>query len=80
MTGCKQCGKIHNVGFISTRFAGTDGVTLETNKWAEVFADEGFKAYYLAGEIEHREEISEIKLVRVPHTAVALLWENRNFG
>ena len=29
---------------------------------------------------EHREEISEIKLVRVPHTAVALLWENRNFG
>ena len=29
---------------------------------------------------EHREEISEIKLARVPHTAVALLWENRNFG
>lgn len=58
MTGCKQCGKIHNVGFISTRFAGTDGVTLETNKWAEVFADEGFKAYYLAGELEHRKEIS----------------------
>jgi len=26
-----------NVGFISTRFAGTDGVTLETWKWADVF-------------------------------------------
>ena len=25
-----------NIGFISTRFAGTDGVTLEAEKWADV--------------------------------------------
>ena len=24
-----------NIGFVSTRFAGTDGVSLETSKWAE---------------------------------------------
>ena len=24
-----------NIGFISTRFAGTDGVSLETDKWAD---------------------------------------------
>jgi len=27
----------NNVGFISTRFAGTDGVSMETTKWAKVF-------------------------------------------
>ena len=35
-----------NVGFISTRIAGTDGVSLETKKWAEVFAKEGFQCYF----------------------------------
>jgi hypothetical protein len=37
MSYCSSCGKHHNVGFISTRFAGTDGVSLETAKWANVF-------------------------------------------
>jgi hypothetical protein len=27
--------RIKSIGFISTRFAGTDGVFLETGKWAE---------------------------------------------
>ena len=27
---------VKNIGFISTRFSGTDGVTMETSKWAEV--------------------------------------------
>ena len=27
----------HKIGFISTRFAGTDGVSLETQKWATIF-------------------------------------------
>ncbi len=26
----------HHIGFISTRFAGTDGVSLETGKWAKI--------------------------------------------
>jgi hypothetical protein len=44
--------KVHNVGFISTRFAGTDGVSLETSKWAKVFEDQRFHCYYFAGELD----------------------------
>ena len=35
-----------NVGFISTRLAGTDGVSLETWKWADVFEKEGFNCFF----------------------------------
>ncbi len=41
MSTCTFCGSTHNVGFVSTRFAGTDGVSLETEKWATVFQREG---------------------------------------
>ncbi len=44
--------KIHNIGFISTRFAGTDGVSLETEKWARVFEKERFHCFYFAGELD----------------------------
>ncbi|NMC52344.1 MAG: glycosyltransferase family 4 protein [Chloroflexi bacterium] len=37
------------IGFISTRFAGTDGVSLETAKWAEVLEEMGHTCYYFAG-------------------------------
>ncbi|MEJ2096168.1 MAG: glycosyltransferase family 4 protein [Deltaproteobacteria bacterium] len=52
MATCKVCGKKHRVGFISTRLAGTDGVSLETEKWAHVFDKEGFSCYYFAGELD----------------------------
>jgi hypothetical protein len=52
MVYCPSCDKLHNVGFISTRFAGTDGVSLETAKWASVFETVGFQCYYFAGEID----------------------------
>jgi mannosylglucosylglycerate synthase len=41
--------KSHNIGFISTRFAGTDGVSLETSKWAEVLEEMGHSCVYFAG-------------------------------
>jgi glycosyltransferase involved in cell wall biosynthesis len=37
------------IGFISTRFAGTDGVTLETEKWASVLEGLGHRCFYFAG-------------------------------
>jgi glycosyltransferase involved in cell wall biosynthesis len=40
------------VGFISTRLAGTDGVSLETHKWAEVARRLGHQVFYCAGELE----------------------------
>jgi glycosyltransferase involved in cell wall biosynthesis len=41
-----------NIGFISTRFAGTDGVTLEANKWAEVLERVGHECFWFAGELD----------------------------
>ena len=50
--------QIKNVGFISTRIAGTDGVSLELEKWAEVLKRNRFDWFYFAGEIDRDEEIS----------------------
>ena len=41
-----------NIGFVSTRFAGLDGVSLEANKWAEVLERSGHTCFWLAGELE----------------------------
>jgi glycosyltransferase involved in cell wall biosynthesis len=40
----------HRIGFVSTRFSGTDGVTLETEKWAAVLEREGHTCCYFAGD------------------------------
>jgi len=55
---CSLCGRHHNVGFVSTRFAGTDGVSLETAKWADVFEGVGFSCFYFAGELDRTPECS----------------------
>ncbi|MFQ5921497.1 MAG: glycosyltransferase family 1 protein [Anaerolineales bacterium] len=41
--------RVH-VGFVSTRFSGTDGVSLETEKWANVLTALGHECFYFAGE------------------------------
>ncbi len=41
-----------NIGFVSGRLAGTDGVSLETAKWAAVVEKLGHKVFYCAGELE----------------------------
>ncbi len=58
MGDCPYCGEVHNVGFVATRLAGTDGVSLEAEKWAEVFQQEGFKCFFLAGELDTPPERS----------------------
>ena len=45
----KLSRKSLNIGFISFRFAGTDGVSLETSKWAEVLEERGHTCYYFSG-------------------------------
>ena len=47
-----------NIGFISFRFAGTDGVSLETQKWADVLEAKGNNCYYFAGELDTPENSS----------------------
>jgi glycosyltransferase involved in cell wall biosynthesis len=41
-----------NIGFVSTRFAGTDGVTLEASKWADVFEQNGHNCFWFAGKLD----------------------------
>ncbi len=50
----------HNIGFISTRFAGTDGVSLETGKWATVLERMGHSCFYFAGECDRDSDKSQI--------------------
>ena len=40
------------IGFISTRFAGTDGVSLEAAKWAQVLEQDGHACFWFAGELD----------------------------
>ncbi|UCD33778.1 MAG: glycosyltransferase family 1 protein, partial [Desulfobacterales bacterium] len=49
--GIDRC-KIKNIGFVSVRLAGTDGVSLETAKWAEVFENQGLTSFFFAGELD----------------------------
>jgi glycosyltransferase involved in cell wall biosynthesis len=48
----------HHIGFISTRFAGTDGVSLETQKWAMIFERLGNQCFYFAGMCDRGNERS----------------------
>ena len=50
----------HHIGFISTRFAGTDGVSLETQKWATVLERLGHQCFYFAGECDRPADRSQV--------------------
>jgi glycosyltransferase involved in cell wall biosynthesis len=40
---------IRRIGFISTRFQGTDGVSLETAKWRQVLEKMGYECFFFSG-------------------------------
>jgi hypothetical protein len=46
------------VGFVSTRIAGTDGVSLETYKWYQVLERNGYECFFFAGELDTPQERS----------------------
>ena len=47
-----------NVGFISTRFAGQDGVSLESAKWAEVLWEDRHVSFWFSGVRDRDPDIS----------------------
>ena len=49
-----------NVGFISFRFEGTDGVSLETSKWAQILEEMGHTCYYFSGLSDRPEHRSMV--------------------
>ena len=47
-----------NIGFVSTRFAGTDGVSLESAKWARILWDHEHVSYWYAGKLDREPAVS----------------------
>ena len=47
---------VKNIGFVLTRFEGTDGVTLETKKWRHVLTTMGYNCYFFAGSSDSEPE------------------------
>lgn len=50
------------IGFISTRFSGTDGVSMEASKWAAVLKQAGHECFWFCGESDRNPE----KTMEVP--------------
>ncbi len=62
------------IGFISTRFHGTDGVTLEARKWARLLEDLGHQCFWMAGLLDAPRDVSyEAPLAFFNHPRVAAL-------
>ncbi len=53
----------HNIGFVGTRFSGTDGVSLEASKWAQILWDHRHVSYWYGGKLDTHPDISML----VPH-------------
>ncbi len=70
----------HRIGFVGTRFAGTDGVSLEASKWATVLWDHKHTSYWMAGKLDTDPKVSML----VPHAYFGhpdIQWINdRAFG
>ena len=56
-------GTGHRIGFIGTRFSGTDGVSLEASKWAKVLWDHKHTSYWFGGKLNTDPNVSML----VPH-------------
>ncbi len=47
-----------HIGFVSTRFAGNDGVSLEANKWSDILERSGHPCFWCAGDLDRDPEKS----------------------
>ena len=73
-------GAPRRIGFISTRFQGTDGVTLEARKWAHLLESLGHSCYWMAGQLDAPPGISHTApLAYFNHPEVAAL-QSQLFG
>ena len=69
-------GAPKRIGFISTRFQGTDGVTLEARKWADILSGMGHSCFWMAGLLDAPAEISHtVPLAFFNHPEVAAVQE-----
>lgn len=61
------------IGFVSTRLAGTDGVSLEARKWAEIWRASGHESFYCAGELDEDLEGMTDPLMHFQHPEIRRL-------
>ncbi len=74
---CFFCSTHQRIGFVSTRFAGTDGVSLESFKWANVLEKRNFKCFYFAGELDTDPEISFLsKKAHFTHPEIRKIYQD----
>jgi len=67
-------GAPKRIGFVSTRFHGTDGVTLEAKKWAHILQGMGHECFWMAGLLDTPPEVSHPSpLAYFNHPEVAAL-------
>ena len=80
MVDFKTEDKVKNVAFISTRIAGTDGVSLELEKWANIFEKFGLTCFYFAGELDRPQERSYlVEEAHFTHPEIKDVY-NKSFG
>ncbi len=51
-------GPPRRIGFVGTRFHGTDGVSLETGKWATILHEQGHSCFWMGGLLDTPPEAS----------------------
>ena len=69
-----------NIGFISTRLHGTDGVSLEVEKWSRLVRTMGHEVYFCAGELGgYASQGTLIPMLHFQHPDILALNE-RAFG
>ena len=64
------------IGLVSTRFAGTDGVSLESRKWTTVLEELGHHCFYFSGECDRPPQVSRV--APEAHFAHPDVWEIYN--
>lgn len=73
-------GRPRRIGFISTRFHGTDGVTLEARKWALILEDMGHTCFWMAGLLDAPTDIGHpVPLAYFQHPEIVGV-QQRLFG
>lgn len=73
-------GDPKRIGFVSTRFQGTDGVTLEARKWAQLLEGMGHSCFWMAGLLDAPPAVSHLApLAHFGHPEVVTV-QNQLFG
>ncbi len=71
---------VRRIGFVVTRIAGTDGVSLETKKWADVLEGMGLECCYITGQSDRPpEQTVLIEEAHFQHPRIAAI-NRRAFG